>query len=137
MKGVAEMRPGQEKTAIGVTPREMEVYRRAARARWQAKQRQAAKRRERAWVLARQAAALLKTQYGAKRVIVFGSLVHDRCFTRWSDVDLAVAGMTWPTYLHAWSAVEGLSKEIAVDLVEIETASDRLRRVIEREGVPL
>jgi len=87
--------------------------------------------------LARQAAALLKTQYGAKRVIVFGSLVHDRCFTRWSDVDLAVAGMTWPTYLHAWSAVEGLSKEIAVDLVEIETASDRLRRVIEREGVPL
>ncbi len=137
MNGVVEMRPGQEKTAIGMTRREMEVYRHAARARSQALQRQVAERRERAWALARQAAALLKTQYGAKRVIVFGSLVHDRCFTRWSDVDLAVAGMTWPTYLHAWSAVEELNKEIAVDLVEIETASGGLRRVIEQEGVPL
>jgi hypothetical protein len=45
--------------------------------------------------------------------------------------------MTWPTYLQAWSAVEELSGEFAVDLIEIETASDGLRRAIEREGVLL
>ena len=118
-------------------PNEMEAYRHAARARLQAQQRQAAERQERAWALARRAATVLKTQYGAERVIAFGSLIHGRCFTRWSDVDLAVAGMTWPTYLQAWSAVEELSGEFAVDLIEIETASDGLRRAIEREGVLL
>jgi uncharacterized protein len=76
-------------TAKDLTAEELEVFRAAARRR-QVEQRAALERRkQRAWELARQAATLLREQFEASRVAVFGSLVHPGCFTERSDVDLA------------------------------------------------
>jgi len=44
-------------------------YKRTALARWQAEEKRREARRERAWQLARQAAALLKNMYGVQRVV--------------------------------------------------------------------
>ncbi len=119
------------------TPEEMDIYKRTARARWQAEQRQLAERRQRAWELARQAAELLRERFGVQRVVVFGSLVHEGRFTRWSDVDVAAWGLTAKNWLKAMAAVHELSDDITVNLVDIATCTPELRAVIERDGVEL
>jgi len=115
----------------------MAVYRATARRRW-ARERQAlAERRERAWELARNAAALLRTEFGAGQVTAFGSLVHPDRFDARSDVDLAVRGLDERCYFRAVGRLLSLDPGIEVDLVMVEDASDRLRDTVEREGVPL
>ena len=112
-------------------------YKRTARARhrWEQRQRQA--RQDHAWKAARQAAALLKREFGAQQVVVFGSLIHPRRFTRWSDVDLAAWGLTARNWLQASAAVRALSDEIEMNLVDVACCPADLQAVIEREGVPL
>lgn len=87
--------------------------------------------------MARRAAALLRDQYAASRVVVFGSLVHRGCFTPWSDADVAAWGLSPEPTLRAIGAVMDLGNDIQVNLVDVETCSAALRAVIEHEGVDL
>jgi len=73
-------------TALQVSPEAMSVYRTTARRRWEEEQRALARRRERAWQVARRAVALLKEQFGAAQVTAFGSLVQGFWFSRTSDI---------------------------------------------------
>jgi len=57
------------------------------------KQEELKKRYKRAWNCAREAATLLKRDYKAKKVWVFGSLVDESRFNIWSDIDLAADGI--------------------------------------------
>ena len=116
---------------------QMEQYKRTARARWQAELRRRDARRERAWDLAHRAAALLRQEYGVQRVVVFGSLTQPDRFTQWSDVDLAAWGLTASNWLRAIGAVNSLSGEVALNLVDVECCSPELLTAIEREGMPL
>jgi predicted nucleotidyltransferase len=92
-------------------------------------------RLNRAWDVARTAADLLRERFGANQVVVFGSLAHDEGFTRWSDIDLAVWGISPDAFFRAVAAVTGLSTEFKVDLVDPQDCRPALRRAIEREGV--
>ena len=83
----------------------------------------------------RVAATLLKSRYAARRVVVFGSLAHAAWFVPDSDVDLAVEGLAGTDYWQAWKTVEEAVGDRPVDLIEIETAGESLRRAIERYGV--
>ncbi len=74
----------------GVTPEQMAIYREGARRRRLREQQKLARRRERALALARRAAALLREDFGAERVMLFGSLAREGVFDTRSDVDLAV-----------------------------------------------
>jgi predicted nucleotidyltransferase len=85
----------------------------------------------------REAADVLKTRFGARRVVLFGSLAHAAWFTPDSDVDLAVEGLEGDTYWQAWRLLEELIAVRPVDLVELETAKEPLRRAIQRYGVEL
>jgi predicted nucleotidyltransferase len=73
-------------------------------------------------------AELLKRRFGARRVILFGSLIgqgpwHDR-----SDIDLAVEGLAPTDYFRALSACwELLPQGIHLDLVPLEDARPELR----------
>ena len=92
------------------------------------------------WVQAQarlpQLVALLKEEFGATRVRVFGSLLDQGCYMRWSDIDLAVWGILPERYYSALEAVNELSPDIKVDLVEPgEFCSAALRCVIEKEGI--
>ena len=66
---------------------------------------------------------------------VFGSLTQPERFTQWSDVDLAAWGLTANNWLKAIDAVRGLSAEIELNLVDVETCSPEVLATIEREGV--
>ena len=72
-----------------ITEQEMEIYRRSARERARKRQVELDERRQRAWEVARLAADLLKNEFGAPRVVLFGSLLRPQLFHARSDVDLA------------------------------------------------
>jgi predicted nucleotidyltransferase len=117
-----------------LTRKELNTYRRAARRRLQAQRQAMASRRRRAWRFACRAATFLKREYGATRVVVFGSLSHGAWFHPRSDLDLAVEGLKPGAIWRAWSAVEHLIPGFEVDLIELETATDRLRQRIREQG---
>ena len=96
-----------------------------------------AERRERAWKVAQAAAELLKTGYGATRVVVFGSLAQKTPFTPWSDIDLAAWGIKPEKYFsEAGDAMDmGLDSGIKVDLVDPQDCSKEFQADIEVDGI--
>ncbi|ETX04935.1 nucleotidyltransferase family protein [Candidatus Entotheonella palauensis] len=124
-------------TTPGITPQEIAAYRATARQRQEREQRELIQRQERAWELAQRAASYLKTQYGADRVMVFGSLVRPGCFTPWSDVDIAAWGLSPKDTFRAIGAMMDLDTDIEINLVDIGTCRPELLIFIEREGIEL
>lgn len=120
-----------------ISPEEMAGYREGARRRHAAEQKALAAREERAWELARKAAAALREQFPIERVVVFGSLVHPGSFTPWSDVDIAAWGLRPDETFRAIGVAMDIDAEIAVNLVDVGCCKASLLRVIEDEGVPL
>lgn len=120
------------KTASQVTDKEMAIYRFTARQREEQEHREQLQRTQRARNLARQAAKLLKEQFGAGKVILFGSLARSDFFHRRSDVDLAVDGIKSQDFWRAWCALDALGVEFEIDLVDIAMAAPTLRLEIER-----
>lgn len=68
-------------------------------------------------------------------MFVFGSLARGDT-TESSDVDLAVLGLEGTGYFAAIAQLQGLF-DAPVDLVELETASESMRKRIEAEGIEL
>lgn len=112
----------------------MAVYRATARRRWEEDQLELTRRRDHAWQVARQATMLLKEQFGAKRVVAFGSLVHGQWFSRTSDIDLAAWGLRADDYFLAVAKLQDLSGEFKVDLIDMERCRPVLRDAIAKEG---
>ena len=93
--------------------------------------------RERLLDRVREAAVVLKTRFGARRVILFGSLAHAAWFMPDSDVDLVVEGLASDVYWQAWRLTEEIIADRPVDLIEIEMVSESLQQAIRRYGVEL
>ncbi|HXV99694.1 MAG TPA: nucleotidyltransferase domain-containing protein [Anaerolineae bacterium] len=125
------------KTAAQVTDEEIIVYRAAAQRRQEQERVQQAQRIQRAWILAQQAAQLLRENFGAKEVILFGSLARRDFFHRCSDLDLAVGGVKNQDFWRAWSVLDQLDREFAIDLIDIQTVSPALKLIIDQEGLAL
>jgi predicted nucleotidyltransferase len=86
----------------------------------------------------RRAAGILKSQFGARRVLLFGSLAQPFWFREDSDVDLAVEGLkSGKDYWEAWKEVEEIIADRVVDLIEIEAAGESLKQAIQRQGAEL
>jgi predicted nucleotidyltransferase len=93
---------------------------------------------ERAWSKLPALRNVLHHQFRATRVVVFGSLATRDTFTHWSDIDLAVWGIAPERFYEAVAALNDLSPEIKVDLVDPERCnSAALRQIIEEEGVAI
>ena len=122
---------------LDLTPEEILAYRTVVRRQREKELEALEARKQHAWILARQAAGLLRAQFDVTRVVVFGSLVKRDCFTEWSDVDVAAWGIRPEDTFRDMGAVMDLSGEIQVNLVDVETCSPSLRSAIQREGVDL
>ncbi len=109
-------------------------YRQTAQKTWQLSHNKRKLRRQKAWELAQQSAILLKEQFNAKKVVLFGSLLREDCFDLWSDIDIAAWDIAPQNTFLAMEMVRDLSQEIDINLVDIETCSQELRKVIETEG---
>ncbi len=87
--------------------------------------------------LAHKAADLLKREYFANKVILFGSLAQPQSFTPWSDIDLAAWGISQERFYAAVAAVISLSSDIKISLLAPEDCSPDLLQSIQRHGKPL
>jgi len=94
------------RTALALTPEQW----RTCRPRGRTDEEQAVERWELAWDVARTAATLLREEFGAGRVVVFGSLTHRAWFTPWSDIDLAAWGIAPDAFYRAVALVTGLRR---------------------------
>jgi uncharacterized protein len=94
-------------------------------------------RRAKALELAKQASFMLRRRYGARRVVIFGSLVRTKAFNAWSDIDLAAWGIAPDKFFSAVAAVTGLSPDFKIDLVEPDTCREAVRTSIEEHGIEI
>ena len=126
-------------TALELTREGWKSYLEAARRRPGPSEPTPAERQVREQLLdrVREAAILLKTRFGARRVILFGSLAHASWFVPDSDVDLVIEGVAGDDYWQAWRLVEEIIGDRPVDLIEIETVGESMRRAIQRYGMEL
>ena len=74
--------------------------------------------------------------FDAKRVVLFGSLARGD-FNRWSDIDLAVWGISAAKFFKAVSFASGISDVWRVDLVDTQDCTRSLRKIILEEGIEL
>jgi predicted nucleotidyltransferase len=127
------------RTALDLSPQELKVYDPggAILRRTSAERLELTRIRRKALHTARQAARLLRTEFGAQKVVLFGSLAQSGHFTRWSDIDLAAWGIPSERFYAAVAAVTGLSAAFQIDLVDPEYCHKTLRTFITQEGKEL
>jgi len=113
------------------------VYQRAARDREERRQRALAERLRRAETVARSAAQVLKEQFGATAVILFGSVAHGMGFHADSDIDLAAAGIAPADFWRAWAALDAIDLSFEINLIAVEEATALLKTILETEGLTL
>jgi predicted nucleotidyltransferase len=77
---------------------------------------------------------MLEERFGATRVVAFGSLVREGCFTLWSDVDLAAWGLKPADTFRAIGMIYGLDPDIEVNVIDMSVCSPSLAAVIDAEG---
>jgi predicted nucleotidyltransferase len=121
------------KTALDLTPEELQHYNPAKRL----DSKQAEERWAKAWELVPHIASILKEQFGATQVAVFGSLTDKNRYTPWSDIDLAVWGIAPRQFYKAIGILNEVSLEFKVDLVDPtnRTCRSSVRQAIEQTGV--
>jgi uncharacterized protein len=91
---------------------------------------------EKAWAIVPQLATLLKQNFGATRIVVFGSLTHRDSYTHWSDIDLAAWDIPPRQFYAAIAALNDLSPEIKVDLVDPQRCQSRsIQTAIQQENI--
>lgn len=120
-----------------LTEEELAAYRATCARREAAERRRQQARRAAGRQAARCAATLLREQFGAERVVLFGSLARTEDLGPRSDIDLAVAGISAEDYYQAVARVQRVAEERSIDLVRLENCAPSLRERIDEEGIPL
>jgi len=125
------------KTALEMTRKEWMAYSSGVAKRASHGPVSAQKRRGKAIRLARQAADLLREEYSAKKIILFGSLAMDAGFSEHSDIDMAAFGIPDALFYRAVAKVSGLSPEFVVDLVDPDSCRPSVKESILAGGIEL
>ena len=126
-------------TALELIPKGWRYYIEAAARRPAPPELTQEQEQEREQIVARlrEVAAMLKSRFGVRRVILFGSLARKLSFTPGSDVDIAVEGLDTKKYWQAWKLAEEMIGDRPVDFVEIETAKESLKQAVQLYGIDL
>jgi predicted nucleotidyltransferase len=122
---------------LDLPPEKLVRYRRAAMRREKARMEKIKPRVTQAWTIARRAARLLREQFQATRVVAFGSLVNEKRFHEWSDIDIAAWGIPAEQTFRAIGAVMELDRSFEINLVDVNTCPPSLLASIEQEGKEL
>ena len=125
------------RTAAELTASEIEMCRRRLRERAERSDTVWADRLTRARAIGRRAAGILRAEFGATRVVLFGSCLRAEWFTLWSDVDVAAWGIRPVDTFRAMGKVQELDRTIEVNLIDAGACSPTLLAQIEAEGQPL
>ena len=86
--------------------------------------------------IARSLARLLVDRFGARRVVLTGSLARGD-FEQGSDIYLAAEGIAADAFYRAGAELEAAAEGLSVDLVPIESGSAVYLEALSRDGVEL
>lgn len=81
--------------------------------------------------VARKCAQILKEEFGAQRVVLFGSILNPEKMWWGSDIDLAVWGLPEQDFFKAGAAIEW-GHGFPIDLVEIQHARPHILKAIDQ-----
>ena len=121
-------------TAKDLSPEELAAYRQRLDLHLQNRKVDEALLR-RAWQTAHQVAAMLYEDFDATQVAVFGSLAQGTWFSKSSDIDVVVWGLSGGTYLDALWETRNFSPEFKIDLVNFHSAKGRFRDRIQSQAI--
>ena len=95
-------------------------------------------RRQQALAIADKCMQVLKEDFGAEKVILFGSLRGDGPWHEKSDLDLAVEGLSEQGFWDAYGALEKLMPDwLLFDLIPLAKTPDYLRdRILQKTPMP-
>ena len=91
----------------------------------------------RAWHTAQEVAALLYEQFDAAQVAVFGSLTEPMWFTKGSDIDIAVSGLSNDAYDKARIAIMNFDSEFKIDIVNLDMSKGLFRERVKHQAIPI
>ena len=92
---------------------------------------------QRAWQAAHRVATVLYQDYGASKVAVFGSLAERELFSKNSDIDIIVWGISYNKCLDVLWNTEGISSEFKIDLIDFETSNELFRERILNQAIQI
>ena len=120
-----------------VSEEELDRYRATCRKRDEEARRHQKRAHRDARGAARRAAAILRTEFGVGRVVLFGSVARGAFLGPHSDIDLAVDGLSARDHARAVDRVQEASEERRIDLVRIEQCSPSLKTDLSADGIEL
>ena len=91
----------------------------------------------RAWHTAYQVATLLYEQFGATQVVVFGSLTEPMWFTKGSDIDIAVSGLSYDVCAKAHIKIMDFDSEFKIDIINLDLSKGLFRERIKYQAIPI
>jgi predicted nucleotidyltransferase len=119
------------RTALDLTDEEMDSYK-VVLPKWHTEE-----RREKALKVAHAIAKLLREEFGATKVVAFGSIVDPERFSPWSDIDIAVSGIRADLFYKAVAVSTKVSDDFQVDIVDPEDCRKSLRQAIDQNGIEI
>lgn len=117
-----------------MSPKELAECRRHLERQWETQRVDAAVLR-RAWETAYQVASMLYEDFEATHVAVFGSLTERGWFTEFSDIDIAVWGLSADVYFDAQRKTNRMSPEFKIDLVDFAAARGLFRERLLKQAM--
>jgi predicted nucleotidyltransferase len=105
---------------------------------WRQRETEENKKRDSAIEKAKSIATVLKEEYHAREVILFGSLIWRRDFL-WAgtDIDLMVKGLKSGQYFEILAHVSTLAHPFHLDLIPFEKAEPSIKKRVTKEGLRL
>ncbi len=88
-----------------------------------------------AWHTAQEVAALLYDEFNATQVFVFGSLTEPMAFTKKSDIDIAVSGLSNEVYDKAYGKVVYFEAPFKIDFVNFDTSKGLFRERMKHQAI--
>ena len=90
-----------------------------------------------AWHTVHEVAALLYEQFGATQVFVFGSLTEPMWFTKGSDIDIAVSGLSNDVYNKALSKIMDFDLAFKIDIINFDRSKGLFRERVKYQAIPI
>ncbi len=116
---------------MSISPEQLGRYRTRLQQRLEQRKQEQLQRQERGWQVARQAAKILKSEWNASKVVLFGSMLETRKIHAHSDIDLAVWNLPEDDYDLTFANLLDINPEFLIDLVEIQHAKPGIMNAIE------
>ena len=91
----------------------------------------------RAWQVVSEIATLLYDEFGATQVAVFGSLTEPISFTKSSDIDIAVWGLSDKTHSKAHDKVLDMRTGFKIDLINFDMIKGFFRERVQQHAIPI